>query len=637
MPSYIEYWRTLSYSTCQQYKSYKNIVRFRKNLFKHATKNGVTLINSPGDNDYQNFINNIIKPKARRAAEDNGIAFRAKRVRLPKIEIAQAPVVVDNALEQRAERPMEQEQQPEQMQEAAPEPIEENDVAPVPIDIAPPCGRNTNGAHKPLILNGIAIEVDPVTLMVNATQMCQAAGKRWIKYYDNDKTKSYIQYIETKVRIRTLDLIKSNRGGDHSGTMVHRLIAYDLASWLSQDVKLQFYMWNDELRIENAALSTQIEELRANAALVPIAISLPHCNNTPIFNGANKPLVLNGLVIEVDPDTFMVNATQMCRAAGKLFGHYWQLDSTKNYLQKLSSDIGIPISELYKKTKGGRQDLQGTCVHFRLAVHLAHWLSIEVQVQFSKWIAELLLTGRVELGKEMNVQQLEDVWKRRIEKGEAKAAVDLDAERNRCQEIILQKNEFEQRMVAMEEDQQRTDEEKKALMAIKAREELETTIQALVKNIAPMIASYKDGDNALYLARIDGTKFKYGHTKNLVQRFDAHTRPGVYSTFEPVGVFSCNNGVAAEDKVHAYVKKKKIGVDYGTQREIILLDNVDKMQRLIKMMQKCTTFLVSTQPANDNNTDVLLRRIDAETSIELKRIELLMECKITFEQYLQMK
>ena len=85
---------------------------------------------------------------------------------------------------------------------------------------------------------------------------------------------------------------------------------------------------------------------------------------------------------------------------------------------------------------------------------------------------------------------------------------------------------------------------KEALAANKKREELETTIQALVKNIAPTISSYKDGDNALYLARIDGTKFKYGHTKNLVQRFDAHMRPGVYPTFEPVGIFLCNNGVA---------------------------------------------------------------------------------------------
>jgi hypothetical protein len=438
---------------------------------------------------------NIIKPGARRAAEDNGVAFRAKRIRLPKIEIAQAPVdtFVNDTLEQRAERLMEQEQQPEQMQEAAPEPIEENDVAPVPIDIAPPCGRNTNGAHKPLILNGIAIEVDPVTLMVNATQMCQAAGKRWIKYYDNDKTKSYIQYIETKVRIRTLDLIKSNRGGDHSGTMVHRLIAYDLASWLSQDVKLQFYMWNDEL----------------------------------------------------------------------------------------------------------------------------------------------LLTGRVELGNEMNAQQLDEVFQQRVYEVEAKASV-------RCQALELQ-------LATIQDAQQLTKAAQEELMAIKAREDLETTIQALVKNTAPMITSYKNGDNVLYLARIDGTKFKYGQTKNLGQRLDAHMRPGVYSTFEPVGIFLCTNGVASEDKLRGYVKKEKIGccytTQYGTQREVITLGTVDEIHRFIKKMQKCTTFLVSTQPANDN-TVVELRRIDAETSVKIKRMDvdietmrtqMLIDKIITVDQYLQIK
>jgi len=467
MPSYIEYWRTLSYSTCQQYKSYKNIVRFRKNLFRHATKNGVTLINCLGDNDYENFMANIIKPGARRAAEDNGVAFRAKRIRLPKIEIAQAPMdtFVDNTLEQLAERPMEQEQQPEQTQEAEPEQIEENDVAPVPIDIAPPCGRNTNGAHKPLILNGIAIEVDPVTLMVNATQMCQAAGKRWIKYYDNDKTKSYIQYIETKVRIRTLDLIKSNRGGDHSGTMVHRLIAYDLASWLSQDVKLQFYMWNDEL----------------------------------------------------------------------------------------------------------------------------------------------LLTGRVELGNEMNAQQLDEVFQQRVYEVEAKASV-------RCQALELQ-------LATIQEAQQLTKAAQEELMAIKAREDLETTIQALVNNTAPTIASFKNGDNVLYLARIDETKFKYGCSKNVERRFDAHKRPGVYPTFEPIKILPCANAVASEDKVRAYVKKNKLGAEYGTQREVVVLESVDALQRMMKKMYKfCLQQHVTTQPANEG-ADVVLRRIDADASIKMKKIE----------------
>jgi hypothetical protein len=236
------------------------------------------------------------------------------------------------------------------------------------------------------------------------------------------------------------------------------------------------------------------------------------------------------------------------------------------------------------------------------------------------WNDELLLTGRVELGNEMNAQQLDEVFQQRVYEVEAKASV-------RCQALELQ-------LATIQDAQQLTKAAQEELMAIKAREDLETTIQALVKNTAPMITSYKDCDNVLYLARIDGTKFKYGHTKNLGQRFETHMRPGVYPTFEPVGIFSCNNGVASEDKLRDYVKKKKIIAEYGTQREVIALGTVNDMHRFIKKMQKCTTFQVSNQHANDN-TDVVLRRIDAE--VEMKRIELLMECKITFEQYLQMK
>jgi hypothetical protein len=665
MPSYIEYWQTLSYSTCQQYKTYKNIIRFRKNLFKHATKNGVTLINSPGDNEYQNFISNIIKPRARRAAEDNGIAFRAKRVRLPKIEIAQAPVVVDNAMElqadaaivptiiiheieqqpmmqaqaliqeadialiaqeQRAEQPMEQEQWAEQ-------PMVDAALVQAQALIAPPSAHlpNANGVRRvvptnTLVLNGIAIEVDPVTLMVNATQMCRAAGKLFGNYRRLDSTEDYLQVLSSDIHICISELVTKNLGGRGTSqdTNVHFLVALHLAYWLSIEVQVQFSKWIAELCIENAALSTQIEELKANAAIVPIAIT-----PTPIFNGARKPLVLNGVTIEVDPMTFMVNATQMCRAAGKLYAHYSSTIEMTEFVKTLSSTIGIPIFDLVRSIPG---HYGGTVVHRRVAMYLAQRISPVFNVQVTGYLDELLLTGRVELGNEMSTQQLEDVWKRRIEEGEAKASADVSAAQDLCREIILQKNELELQLATIQEAQQLTKAAQEELMAIKAREDLETTIQALVNNTAPTIASFKNGDNVLYLARIDETKFKYGHTKNIVQRFDAHMRIGVYPMFEPVGIFLCNNGVAAEDKVHAYVKKNKLKAEYGTQREIILLDNVDKLQRLIKMMQKCTTFMALTQSANDN-TDVELRRIE----LEMKRIELLMECKITFEQYLQMK
>ena len=152
--------------------------------------------------------------------------------------------------------------------------------------------------------------------------------------------------------------------------------------------------------------------------------------------------------------------------------------------------------DLIKSNRGGNHS--GTMVHRLIAYDLASWLSEDVRLQFYMWNDELLLTGRVELGNEMNVQKLEDVWKRRIEEGEAKAAVDLDAERNRCQEIILQKNELELQLATIQESRQLTKAAQEELMAIKAREDLEATIQALVQDTAPTISSYKEGDNMLY-------------------------------------------------------------------------------------------------------------------------------------------
>ena len=135
-----------------------------------------------------------------------------------------------------------------------------------------------------------------------------------------------------------------------------------------------------------------------------------------------KPLVLNGMVIEVDPVTFMVNATQMCLAGGKLFGDYYRQKSTGEYLQTLSFNMGIHILKLVESKPGGNHS--GTMVHFQVALHVAYWLSSEVQVQFSKWIGELLLTGRVELGKEKTPEELDAIWKSRIAEEQAKLQAD---------------------------------------------------------------------------------------------------------------------------------------------------------------------------------------------------------------------
>lgn len=83
-----------------------------------------------------------------------------------------------------------------------------------------------------------------------------------------------------------------------------------------------------------------------------------------------------------------VNATALCKASGKLIADYLRLDSTKEFLTELESDVGNPISELVQVVKGGNPQLQGTWVHPYVAINLGQWLSPKFAVQVSKWVFE---------------------------------------------------------------------------------------------------------------------------------------------------------------------------------------------------------------------------------------------------------
>ncbi|MDF2510478.1 MAG: KilA-N protein [Herbinix sp.] len=83
-----------------------------------------------------------------------------------------------------------------------------------------------------------------------------------------------------------------------------------------------------------------------------------------------------------------INATAMCQSSGKLIADYGRLATTNAFLQELSFDMGIPISELVQTVKGGDRRLQGTWVHPQVALHLAQWLSPKFAVLVTKWVFE---------------------------------------------------------------------------------------------------------------------------------------------------------------------------------------------------------------------------------------------------------
>jgi hypothetical protein len=111
--------------------------------------------------------------------------------------------------------------------------------------------------------------------------------------------------------------------------------------------------------------------------------------------GADLALIsrrVDGSVIEQRQIDGYINATAMCSAAGRLFGHYAENRTVKAFLRELESVIGIPITELIQSVRGG--SAQGTWVHPKVAIHLAQWLSPRFAVQVSEWVYDWM-TGRV--------------------------------------------------------------------------------------------------------------------------------------------------------------------------------------------------------------------------------------------------
>lgn len=99
---------------------------------------------------------------------------------------------------------------------------------------------------------------------------------------------------------------------------------------------------------------------------------------------------VNNSVIDQRSSDGYINATAMCKAAGKLFAHYRENSSTAEFLFALSAKIGIPIDKgnqpLIESKPGAPSTGGGTWVHPKVAIHLAQWLSGDFALQVSEWV-----------------------------------------------------------------------------------------------------------------------------------------------------------------------------------------------------------------------------------------------------------
>ena len=93
----------------------------------------------------------------------------------------------------------------------------------------------------------------------------------------------------------------------------------------------------------------------------------------------------NTISVELRKSDGYVNATKLCRSAGKLFGEYHLLKSTRSLLRVLRASIGATADPIHI-IKTGPNHLRGTWVHPRVATHLAMWISPSFAAKVTAWL-----------------------------------------------------------------------------------------------------------------------------------------------------------------------------------------------------------------------------------------------------------
>ncbi len=103
----------------------------------------------------------------------------------------------------------------------------------------------TNFELIPRRAEGAIIYQRPKDGYINATAMCQAAGKRWNHYASNETTKSFVRALAAETGIPASVLIQSISGGkpEFQGTWVHPQVAINLGQWCSAEFAVKVSSW----------------------------------------------------------------------------------------------------------------------------------------------------------------------------------------------------------------------------------------------------------------------------------------------------------------------------------------------------------------------------------------------------------
>ena len=130
----------------------------------------------------------------------------------------------------------------------------------------------------------------------------------------------------------------------------------------------------------------------------------------------------------------MINATLLCKTGKTRFAKYTKNKQTQDFLNLLSSSEKLSMDKLIYMKKG-RLD-QSTWVHRKVALHLAQWIYPNFSFKVINWVDELLITGKVDLCKDSNPNEIELYYQQKLREKE-KVIMRLTSENKEREEKTL--------------------------------------------------------------------------------------------------------------------------------------------------------------------------------------------------------
>jgi hypothetical protein len=85
--------------------------------------------------------------------------------------------------------------------------------------------------------------------------------------------------------------------------------------------------------------------------------------------------IINESITDIRKEDNYINATKLCKSAGKSWSNYFQLKTTNEFIDELSRSLELNKDILVQTTITGPNDLRGTWIHPLMKNHLLHWIN----------------------------------------------------------------------------------------------------------------------------------------------------------------------------------------------------------------------------------------------------------------------